>query len=575
VYPVRTIQCEGIGGGTGPEIQPLTGEDFVYIFIDTIPITGYSANLPLGADYMVKIEGRYNSIISHSYYEWTGTSSHEWSWRNLGSIEVIMDSIRLETEIEWEKIGIDPINENFDVYFMTTDWREEVKDYSNLEGVIRGPTKGYISEGETRGYDVKYHGTYDAYFEESSWEVLFETKEGSFLSWQLPSELKLEDGIGDQVAITSLSSSDFEISETKAQWTDIYSNAKISVEHLFVSDMLKENIVIEEKVPIPQGEFDPEYLIMDIPIKYSHDLQIFIDGDEYQGGVATSDDIIFYSNGEPVYSIMGPYAIDANQHTIQCEYVFFEGEATYLRLRTSFSWLAKAQYPVAIDPSVTYTLENDHITWDDDESEQLGKAVVVGDFDDDGYADVAAGAPFDAGVGGSVYVFLGPFSGDDDTPDVKLYPLSGNLGNLGGALAVGDFNNDGVDDLAVGGDGGADPPDVFIFYGGASFTGLITSEDVRVPRITGKISYGFSLGTGDLNPGTDSNDDLLVGVLGWNNGNSDDNGRVVVYLYDSSDWGDGTVSDSPDAYLVSDDKSKNVWEFGNSIATGDMYSPNN
>ena len=68
---------------------------------------------------------------------------------------------------------------------------------------------------------------------------------------------------------------------------------------------------------------------------------------------------------------------------------------------------------------------------------RFGQTVVGGDFNGDGFSDLAVGAPGQNQVFIS-YGALGPFQ-----------ILSGS-GDFGAALAVGDFNNDGRQDLAVG-----------------------------------------------------------------------------------------------------------------------------
>ncbi len=96
--------------------------------------------------------------------------------------------------------------------------------------------------------------------------------------------------------------------------------------------------------------------------------------------------------------------------------------------------------------------------------DQLGLAVVVGDFNGDGFADLAAGMPGkDVGGeirAGSVNVIYGSAAGLDpsgtignqvwnlDSPVVPGTAAAGDL--LGRSLAAGDFNGDGFGDLAVG-----------------------------------------------------------------------------------------------------------------------------
>ncbi len=152
-------------------------------------------------------------------------------------------------------------------------------------------------------------------------------------------------------------------------------------------------------------------------------------------------------------------------------------------------------------------------------SDYLGTGVVFGDFDDDGYDDIVSCSPGDDDGGtdaGTCWIDGGESSpSESDTTVSSAYDTmvtgpaaSAYLGGTHGALAVGDFDDDGVDDLALGAYGyGA----VSIWAGG-SLSGsetFATADWVASAESSG--SYlGYALVLGDAS--ADGVDDLLVGA---------------------------------------------------------------
>ena len=151
----------------------------------------------------------------------------------------------------------------------------------------------------------------------------------------------------------------------------------------------------------------------------------------------------------------------------------------------------------------------------------FGEALALGDFNGDGFDDIAVGTPrFDfAGADtGSIDIvygaFFGPNFGNTDHFIQSTFIGFQSAGaNLGAALAVGDFDGDGFEDLAVGAPGEGLDGAVYILYG--STFGLQPNNsqhfeqvDLGTDQSTGG-EFGAALGAGDFDG--DGRDDLLIG----------------------------------------------------------------
>jgi hypothetical protein len=142
--------------------------------------------------------------------------------------------------------------------------------------------------------------------------------------------------------------------------------------------------------------------------------------------------------------------------------------------------------------------------------DQFGYAVASGDFDDDCDADLAISAPSDGANG--LTILKGSPSGLTTT-GAQTFAI-----DFGVALATGDFDDDGDDDLAVGGEGR-----VAILEGGGALglvtAGTYTQDTAGVPGTdeTGD-HWGNALAIGDFDG--DNWDDLAIGAWGENIGSS-------------------------------------------------------
>ncbi|GMU66883.1 MAG: hypothetical protein AMXMBFR36_31570 [Acidobacteriota bacterium] len=169
------------------------------------------------------------------------------------------------------------------------------------------------------------------------------------------------------------------------------------------------------------------------------------------------------------------------------------------------------------------------------EGDGFGFALAAGDFDGDGHEDLAVGMPFDSGpivaplfASGAVVVYFGRIDGTLDTiAPRRLTQIPGSgfeeLDQHGFALAAGDFDGDGFDDLAVGAPGealGATTATgaVFVYPGGSSGPHqddflLYTQATIGIPETAEPSdSFGATLASGDFDD--DGFDDLAIAAPG-------------------------------------------------------------
>ncbi len=185
------------------------------------------------------------------------------------------------------------------------------------------------------------------------------------------------------------------------------------------------------------------------------------------------------------------------------------------------------------------------------QGDQFGSAVATGDFDGDGFDDLAIGAPGMAISGeteaGAVFVIRGGAAGlklnkakrwSQNSNGIKDKAESNGKGDrFGASLAVGDFDGDGFDDLAIGvpsedvktvGGAGA----VAVLYG--TKHGLTATRNQFWHQDRRKVvgfcgdqnSFGASLAAADFD--ADGNDDLAIGAYNEVEGGVTQRGSVTI-----------------------------------------------
>lgn len=161
--------------------------------------------------------------------------------------------------------------------------------------------------------------------------------------------------------------------------------------------------------------------------------------------------------------------------------------------------------------------------------EDFGRALAVGDFDDSGRrSDVAIGGPYDVSdeddLDGAVNVLYRFGTADDDDlwqPDYLAGDGDYGFDGFGRALAAGNFDCDGYDDLATGSpyasiDGKTESGSVNVIYGGINGLQPINGDqqwDQGSSSINGALEaydrFGSSLAVGNFDGACD---DLAIGV---------------------------------------------------------------
>lgn len=205
--------------------------------------------------------------------------------------------------------------------------------------------------------------------------------------------------------------------------------------------------------------------------------------------------------------------------------------------------------------------------------DRYGHAIATGDFNADGFVDLAIGVPGKSSLAGAVDMYMGSEVGLVAWKVLTSPFASTGADNFGSALTAADLNDDGFDDLVVGapgrnGAGSAFAAGAFFVFNGSD-AGPVSGNMLMQGMTNGGGTDGFgdnfgaALATGDFDH--DGRPELVVGAPGKAISGGIRAGAVMIYRRSTASspltlW---RSTGEPGTQLTAD-------HFGQALAVGDL-----
>ncbi len=245
----------------------------------------------------------------------------------------------------------------------------------------------------------------------------------------------------------------------------------------------------------------------------------------------------------------------------------------------------------ALEPTIDIALGEQGLTLSGaEEGDRLGADLATGDANGDGVQDILVGSFLADGPenaryqGGEAYLIFGTpsLSGARDMAqgehDLALIAAEAD-DQLGYRLAMGDLNNDGIDDLIVAafradvpGNAREDGGELYVIFGSPSLSGVLdfasAPPNVTVTAADEEDDLGAAVASGDVNG--DGIDDLLIGAPradGPDNGRKGAGEAYVVFGSPSLEGSFDVALAEQDVTILGADAGDRL---GTSLASGDL-----